>query len=73
MVGDIDDSGRLFGPTALASPPPARKRSVRQVWRRNHPFGYKQNTAITRDNARTEGGVQRKVTATALPSLSTTE
>jgi hypothetical protein len=21
MVGDMDDSGRLFGPTALASPP----------------------------------------------------
>ncbi len=57
MVGDIDDSGRLFGPTALDHRPPARKRSVRPVWRRNHPLVIKQNTALARDNARTEGGV----------------
>ncbi len=58
MVGDIDDSGRLFGPTALASRPPAHKCSVRPVWRRNHPSVIKQNTALARDNTRTEGGVQ---------------
>lgn len=30
MVGDIDDSGRLFGPTALASPPTSLE-SIREL------------------------------------------
>ncbi len=54
MVGDIDDSGRLFGPRRWHRRPPARKRSVRLVWRKIIHLVIEQNTALARDNARTK-------------------